>query len=288
MPTGTLAGARVGILEGRGPALLADLVRRWGGEPRVAPALREVPLDASAQIEALLDALSADEVQVVIFLTGVGAAGLLEGAGRLGRLPELVAGLSRTTNVCPGQKPWRPLKEHGIPISVTVPSPYTTAEVLRTLDEIPLAGRGVALLHYGERSAALADALTGAGARLLELCLYEWRLPEDTAPLAALVGEVIAGELEAVVFTTQVQVRHLLAVAEASGRKDELVEALGTRTVVAAVGPTTAATAEAAGIRVGVVPSNPKMGPMIAALAGALGGGAGEPLSPPDRQQPSD
>src|SRR5690606_3535057 len=133
-----------------------------------------------------------------------------DAADRAGRLGELVERLQGTTNVSRGQKPWRPLKDRGVPIAVTAPSPYTSAEVWRTLETLPLAGAGVALVHYGERDDMLAEALAAAGSDLFEIQLYEWKLPEDTGPLEALVDDVIAGRLDAVVFTTRVQVRHLM------------------------------------------------------------------------------
>ena len=252
--------------------MLADLIRRQGGVPVVAPALREETVLATDQVNRLVDALSAGEIHYVLFLTGVGATALLEQAEAAGRLPELLTGLSRTTNICRGQKPWKPLKDRGVPISVTVPPPYTTVDTIRTLEALPLGGKGVALLHYGERSEPLAEALTSAGAHLLELCLYEWRLPENTRPIEQLIDAAIAGELDAVVFTTQVQVRHLLHVAGGVGKKAALLRSLNGPTIIAAVGPTTADALKTAGIEVQVQPSNPKMGPMITALAATLGG----------------
>lgn len=250
---------------------LARLVERRGGVPRLAPALREVTTHAPKEVESLIDKLAAGSVQVVVFLTGVGAAALFAEAERQGRLEELSDHLQGTINICRGQKPWRPLKERGIPVSVTVPTPYTTDEVLATLAEIPMAGKGVALLHYGERSDVLAQAITASGGDLLELCLYEWQLPEDTRPIERLIEEVIAGDLDAVLFTSKIQVRHLMEVATTRGVAGEMVRALNTRSVAAAVGPTCAHELEAFGIEPKVVPTNPKMGPMIVALGEYLG-----------------
>lgn len=264
---------RVGLLEGRMSGELASLVRRHGGEPRVAPALRETPTDAAAAVESLIEALAAGEVEVVIFLTGVGATALFDGAERIGRLAELVNLLQRTTNVCRGQKPWMPLKRRRVPISVTVADPYTTAEVVATLETLRPAGRGFALLHYGERSEVLSGALGGWGARVHDLCLYEWQLPEDLRPLEALIDALLAGDLEAVAFTSQVQIRHLLQVACTRGQGDLVLDALR-RLVVAAVGPTCAAALEVVGITPEIVPANPKMGPMVIALMERLRSGA--------------
>jgi uroporphyrinogen-III synthase len=265
-----LAGARVGLFEGRMGSELSSLVRRHGGVPRLAPALREATVDATDAVVELLDALAEGRVQIVVFLTGVGASALFAAAERIGRLDELTAALHATTNLCRGQKPWMPLKRNGVPISVTVPAPYTTADVVSTLATLHPGGRGVALLHYGERSEVLTEALAGWGARVVELFLYGWQLPEDTGPLGEIIEEIIRGEVDAVAFTTQVQVRHLLRIAGAQGREAALIAALNTRSVVAAVGPTCAAALEAAGVVPDVVPTNPKMGPMVLALAAHL------------------
>lgn len=279
----TAEGPRVGLLEGRMGSEAAELVRRHGGVPRLAPAVREVPVDAAARVGELIDSLSKGAVQVVLFLTGAGATGLISEAERLGRKDELLEGLRATINVCRGQKPWAPLKRNAVPIAVTARAPYTAAEVLEALEPLGLAGKGVALLHYGERNEAIAAALEAWGSRLFELCLYAWRLPEDTTPIEALVDEVIAGELHAVAFTSQVQVRHLFQVASARGLGDELARALDSRTVVAAVGPTCASALEEVGVRPCVVPENPKMGPMVVALMAYLRDG-GRPAS--SRPQP--
>ena len=265
-----LGGARVGLLEARMEAELARLIRRHGGEPVLAPALREVMRESGEEVGELIDSLGEGSVQIVTFLTGVGSNALFDEARRLGRLEELLEGLQRTINVCRGQKPWLPLKRRGVPISVTVEEPYTTEDVLATLRALAPQGKGVALLHYGERSGAVAEPLREWGARVQELCLYEWRLPEDTRPLENLIGEIMAGDLDAVAFTSQVQIRHLLAIADRTGSRGRLTDALNTLTVVAAVGPTCAGALEAAGVRARVVPRHPKMGPMVLALADHL------------------
>jgi uroporphyrinogen-III synthase len=270
MSVADLRGARVALLEGRMGGELAGLVTRHGGAPIVAPALLEVAVDASGPVEALLDRLAAGEIEVVVFLTGVAATALLAAADGLGRGEELVSRLQRTVNVARGQKPWRPLKQRGIPVSLTVEAPYTVREVVQGVESVGVSGRGVALLHYGERSDELSSALRDLGARLLDLSLYEWRPPEDTRPLESLIGEVIGGRVDVVAFTSQVQLRHLLLVSERMGVRDALVDALRTRTLVAAVGPTCAAALEAAGIVPDVVPDHPKMGPMVVAIAESL------------------
>jgi uroporphyrinogen-III synthase len=123
------------------------------------------------------------------------------------------------------------------------------------------------LVHYGERNSALADALEARGAALEELCLYEWVMPDDVEPLRTLVRDLIDGRVDAVAFTSLVQCRHLFQVAADLGKSEDLVDALSSRVVVAAIGPVCAAALNALGVTPRVLPAHPKMGPMIAALA---------------------
>jgi uroporphyrinogen-III synthase len=259
--------ARVALLEARMSSELAALVRRLGGEPLCAPAVREATLDAGQAVATLIDRLSAGEIQVIFFLTGVGVKALLKEAEHLSRLEELLAALRSVTTVARGPKPSAVLKHNQVPIAVSIQEPYTTTEILAALDALELEGRGAALLHYGERNEALAEALLKRGARLEEVCLYEWQLPEDVEPLELLIGEIIGGRVDAVAFTSQIQARHLFQIAAELGEAEALREALNAKTVVAAVGPTCAAALESVGVTPQIVPQPPKMGPMVVALA---------------------
>ena len=269
----SLDGARVALLEGRMPGELADLVRRSGGEPYSVPAVREGPLNARPQVAAFVDNLLRGAVPIVVCLTGVGVKALFEESERLGRLPELLAAMRTATVVCRGPKPAAVLRRHGIPIALSAPSPYTTRELLGVMAPLELGGTGVALLHYGERNPALAEALQARGARVDELLLYEWLLPDDPRPLHLLVAELLDGRVDAIAFTSQVQVRHLFQIAAASGKTEKLAAVLRRHIVVASVGPVCTAALEELGIAPDVVPDNPKMGPMVNALAQFVGRG---------------
>jgi uroporphyrinogen-III synthase len=265
-----LRGARVALLEGRMSGELAELVRRHGGEPVSAPALREDPIPSGEAVGHLIDELREGRLQFVLLLTGVGVTALVREAEALGRLPELIAGLERATTICRGPKPAGALAKLPVTVDVRVPSPHTTADVIATLSTLPIDGRGVALVHYGERSTPLTDALRARAGRIEELCLYEWHLPQDIEPLRELIRELIAGRIDAVAFTSQIQVRHLLQVADDMGRRDMLLHALERGPIVAAIGPTCAEALQAVGITPDVVPDPPKMGPLLSALATQL------------------
>ena len=265
-----LQGRRIALLEARMHGELADLVRRHGGEPYSVPAVREVPLPCAEEVSAFIDRLSNKVFQVVVFSTGVGVNGLIREAEQLSRLDTLLTGLKDVITVCRGPKPLAALKRQGITATIQTPEPYTTTELLAAMAVLPMAGQGIALLHYGERNAALANALQQRGAQLHELCLYEWLLPEDPGALQGLVHDLIAAKVDAIAFTSQVQARHLWQVADRLGLAQTLTHTLNTQLAVAAVGPTCAAALVDLGVTPHVVPAHPKMGPMIMALAAYL------------------
>jgi uroporphyrinogen-III synthase len=260
----TLHGARVGLLESRLSKELAELVRRMGGTPVAAPSVREVPREA--ETAAFVEELATGRFGVVIFQTGVGASALFREAERQGRLAAVLAGIGSATVVCRGPKPTAVIRRYGLEPTIIPQKPFTTKEVIEALTSVPLAGRDVALVHYGERNEVLSDALRARGAHLAEVCPYEWALPEDLEPLKALVRNP-AAQLDAIAFTSQIQVRNLFAVAAALGVAPALATALSADIIVAAVGPVCADALKEAGVTPDVQPADPKMGPLLTALA---------------------
>jgi uroporphyrinogen-III synthase len=258
-------GRRIALLEARMSDEVAALVRRLGGNPDSVPAVREVVRPGEAG--PFLDALLAGRLSIVIFLTGAGASALLREAARLERLDATLNALRSATIICRGPKPVAVMRRHEVPVHVTAAEPFTTQDLLRALEPIALEHTRVGLVHYGEKNVALSTALAARGAQLEELFLYEWELPEDVDGLKRLVGEIIGGRVDAVAFTSQIQCRHLFKIADDLGESARLAQSLNADVIVAAVGPVCAEALQALGVTPDVIPSRPKMGPMIAALA---------------------
>jgi uroporphyrinogen-III synthase len=275
-------GARVAILEARREGELAELVRRRGGVPVSAPAVAEEGVDARAEVEGLLDSFAREDAPLVVFTTGAGVEALFAAARAAGRAPALHALLARATLACRGPKPVAALAREGLRAAALAAEPYTEPELLDALAPLRVEGRAAALLHHGERSPTLARALAARGARLTELTLYAWRLPADLGPLRALVEELERGSVDAALFTSQIQARHLFAIAEELGRAEAVRSALRMRTVVASIGPTCTRALEALGVPPAVVPDRPKMGALVGALAEYLArrAGASSPEAP--------
>ena len=273
---------RVALLEARMRRELARLVERHGGEAHCVPAVREAGQDLDPdRARQLIAGLGRGDYAIAVFMTGVAVSLLFETAERLQLRPELVAGLRRTTTVCRGPKPTAALRGFGVVPTLTAREAFTSAEVLDALASVELKGRRVLLLHYGERSDALAESLLACEAILEEHWLYRWCLPEDTSDLERLVSEIVDGEIDALAVTCQIQFRHLLQVAEKVGLEEDLIRALNERVVVAVVGPTCHAILQVHGVGVDVMPEHPKMGPLVTSLMRHLDRNPGH-RAPPD------
>ena len=138
---------------------------------------------------------------------------------------------------------------------------------MRALSSVDVTDRGVMLVHCGERNLQVADDLRKRGARLTELCPYEWMLPQDLGPMTGVVREAVGQRLDAVLFTNRVQCRHLFQVASDLGLADTLVYSLNRHVVVGAVGAVCAAALERAGVTPDVIPTSPSMPALITAVA---------------------
>jgi uroporphyrinogen-III synthase len=256
----------VALLESRMSQELARLVEKHGGAPVCVPAVREVPSFDSEAVSRVLDELAAQQHEVVIFMTGVAVALLFEVAEHLGRRAMLVAALRRVTTVCRGPKPSAALRGFGVPPTLSACAPFTVAEIVDALEDLEITGRSVLLFHYGERSATVAETLLARRAELHECWLYRWLMPGDPAALEHLVQRIIAGEVDALALTCQIQFRHLYRVAERLELERSLLGALNDQVVTAVIGPTCRAVVEAYGVAPRVMPEHPKMGPLVVAL----------------------
>ena len=183
-------GLRVLALESRRAREMGLLIANNGGQPVVAPTTREVPAEDKGDALKFVSALRDGRPDLVIFLTGVGTRALAQAAEGFCSREEFVAALSRTAVIARGPKPMAALRELGVPIAAVVPEPNTWRELLRLLHEksdlFPLRGRSVAVQEYGVPSPELLVGLEERGALVLAVRIYDWSLPEDTAPLRSL------------------------------------------------------------------------------------------------------
>jgi uroporphyrinogen-III synthase len=253
-------GLRVLSLESRRSAEIEKLIRARGGDPFVAPSMREIPLQDNPEAFAFATRLFAGEFDMVILLTGVGTRLLnqiLETRYPSGAFPQA---LRQLTVVVRGSKPTAVMREWNVPVAVSVPEPNTWREILAATHSRP--ERNIAVQEFGRSSSELNEGLRARGAQVTTVPVYRWDLPEDTGPLREAVRRLAAGQFDVALFTTSVQVSHLLRIAAEEGLEDQVRPALR-HIVVASVGPSTSETLREHDFPVDFEPSHPKMGFLV-------------------------
>jgi uroporphyrinogen-III synthase len=263
-------GLRVLALESRRAPEMAKLIAAYGGKPMVAPAMREIPIESNTAALDFGRRLLDGQFDAVIFLTGVGTRALSRVVETIYSHEQFLVALRRIHIIARGPKPVAVLKEWEVPITLAAPEPNTWHEILRALDEnaqaVPLQGRRVAVQEYGVSNPDLIAGLAERGARVTSVPVYEWGLPEDVGPLRAAVEAIGRREIDVVLFTTAMQVNHLLQIA-AEMNEEENVRLALPRMLVASVGPTTSERLREYEIPVDFEPSHPKMGYLVSETA---------------------
>ena len=261
------AGLHVVAFESRYANSMERLISNHGGIPLVAPAMREIPLEENTAALDFAGELLAGEIDMVIFLTGVGTRTLAHVIETKYTREQLVEALSRVTTVARGPKPAAALRELGVHVDLLVPEPNTWRELLSALDEretdFKLDGCRVAIQEYGAPNPELIDGLQARGAVVRGVPVYQWAFPTDTAPLQRAIQAIIAGEVAVALFTTSMQVRHLMQLAAEMGLNEAVYQAMR-RMVIASIGPTTSQTLkEEYGLESDVESSHPKMAVLV-------------------------
>lgn len=259
------AGLTVVAFESRMAEQMAALITRHGGNPQVAPALQEIPLENNTEALDFAEHLMAGNVDLLILLTGVGTRTLVDVWKPRFPLEAIRQALTNTTLVCRGPKPIAALKELGLKPHVTVPEPNTWRDILDTLDEHKpegLAGLRIAVQEYGTANTDLTQGLTGRGAQVRSVPVYRWALPDDVEPLRRALRNIVDGQASVVMFTSAAQVDHVVQLLDAAEKLAAFRDALE-KTMVASIGPVTSQRLHDHHLPVHFEPSHAKMGVLV-------------------------
>ena len=273
MPTDppSFDGLRIAALESRNAAEMQRLIEKLGGQPFVSPSMREVPIEKNAEAVEFAHRLITGGIDVMIFLTGVGFRHLLAAVDKHVERQRFLDSLTDIVTICRGPKPAAAMAEVGLKPTHKVPEPNTWRELLATIDAgIPIANQQVGVQEYGISNRSLIAGLEARGAKVLQVKVYQWDLPVDTAALENNVRAIAALDRDAILFTSAHQVVNLLRVGEKLGVSDALHEGLK-QTVICSIGPTTSDMLRDQEIGVDVEPEHPKMGPLVMAAAEKAG-----------------
>jgi uroporphyrinogen-III synthase len=286
MPAGALSGFTVAVTADRRRDELATLLERDGARVVLAPALRMIPLSDDTELRAATLSLVERPPDVVVASTGVGLRGWFEAAEGWGIGDALRASLSGSHIVAGGSRARSTLRAAGLcaawspqaegwdetldyllgPADRPGAGPDTGARSDGVLAG-GVAGRRVAVQLHGEPQPEFCTALRAAGAIVVEVPVYRWGPPLDTAPLRRLVDLILAPLVDAVTFTSAMAVGSLLRIAGADS--EAVLDRLRTTVLAACVGPVSAAALRDKGVPA-VAPEQARLGALVSRLGEEL------------------
>ena len=267
MPLRPLEGYTVGVTADRRWEDQAELLRRRGARVLHGPSIATQYLACDEALRAATRSVAADPPDYLVATTGIGMRAWLEAAQAWGMGEALLAALAPARIVARGPKSAGAVQAAGLALWQSSPNERLD-QLLPLLLAEPLDGKRVAVQEAGAEAADISLALRGEGADVVEVPVYRWRMPDDTAPALRLVDAACDGRVDAVTFTSAPAVQNLFAVAARHNRDAHLRRAFNSSGVVAAcVGAVCAGVARDEGIEAPVEPTLGRLGLMIRALS---------------------
>ena len=264
-----LEGFSIGITADRRWEEQAQLLERRGAAIVHAPTISTLHLAQEDDLRrATLDLVRAPP-QYLLATTGIGMRTWFD-AARTWELGEVLGrALGAGRILARGHKAAGTLQALGLDVWQRAPSERLSELVDILLDQ-PLDGARVAFQEHGSEAAGETARLRAAGATVVPVPVYRWRMPADEAPALRLVDACCAGRIDAVTFTSAPAVANLFLLAEEHGRADDLRRAFNEGVLAGCVGPVCGEAAREAGIDRPVLPEVGRLGLLVRVLSDSL------------------
>jgi uroporphyrinogen-III synthase len=263
-----LKGKRIAVPEMRELEVFSSLLERRGAEVLRCPLVTIYDTPHSASVLAFAVKVAEGGFDDFVLITGEGLTRILSCINKYDpALQErFVAGLGKLRTITRGPKPARVLRQLGLRPNVEAAAP-TTPGVIEAMKPLDLKGRRVALQLYGnDPNLVLQTFLRERGAELSTVAPYVYGNAADDATVKSLLERMANGEVDAIAFTSKLQIERLV-----NQQPTQLVKRALSNTKIAAVGPIVAEAIRAAGFDVASSPEHSWfMKPLVVALSEAL------------------
>ncbi|MGH3516916.1 MAG: uroporphyrinogen-III synthase [Haloechinothrix sp.] len=263
-----LAGYTVGVTAERRAGEFLTALERKGATVQHAPTIRIVPVGDDERLRAATEAVIDEPVDFAVMMTGQGFRGWVSAAREWGLADALLARIGKARVVVRGPKAKGAVRGEGITEEWSAPE-ETNAEMLDYLLDQGVSGLRVAVQLHGVPLPDFVGSLAGAGASVIDAQPYRWKQPSDIEAVHRLVDGAIAGEIDALAFTSAPAAANLLAIVREYGRYTELLEAMRGPVLCACVGPVTAAPLVEHGVPI-VQPDRQRLGALVKLIAAEL------------------
>ena len=265
--TKTLKGKTIAITRPREQAEEAGkLIVQKGGKPYFMPTIEIQRAGDLSAIKNFIDALAEKKVDYVIFMSVNGVEHLLDAATTLGLKKQLKTCLNSVATLAVGPKTAEALEKNKIRVSV-VPEKYTSEGIMQALQKRGASGKTIFIPRTSQAPPELAEKLRQMGNRVTEIYVYESKLPCNKELNAKFLRDLSEGRINAIIFSSSLGARNLADMLKENIATKKLLDLIKAKTVVVAIGPTTAKTLKDMGLNVDVMPEKHLFEEALDALA---------------------
>ena len=241
---------------------LGDALENLGADAIVAPTFRLTPPDDPEAIDRAVASLG--RFDWVVFESAAAVARLLSA---LTRGPRDLRAFGHASICAVGPSTDDQLQAAGLKADVVIPELRVESVAEAMAAHAAVDGQSVLVVRPDHERNVVSDALTERGATVTDLIAYRTESDPPDSPAAQRIYRMLLdGQVEAVTFTSPTAVRRF---SELIG-SEQAADLLGT-TVVAAIGPVTAAAAVALGITPTVIADTYTVEGLVEALVKHFG-----------------
>ncbi|WP_110926197.1 uroporphyrinogen-III synthase [Bacillus massiliglaciei] len=258
-----LEGKKIAVLGPRKAEEISKIITNLGGIPLIRPAQGTVYPDQS-QLENDIEDLIEGKYDWMILTTGIGTDILYQAAVKMGRGDEFLAALKKMKLAIRGYKTANMLKKLGLE-PIARDDDGSTAGLIRALQKYSFTGKKAALQLHGDPAPLLIHMLDEQRVVHKEVLPYV-HIPPEAEVMQQLTDELLAGEIDAAVFTSGPQGRNLLQFAREQGKEQEVIQAFEQKTAALSVGKVTAQSLHELGIDRVIYPEDQRMGSALVEL----------------------
>jgi len=281
----SLRGITVAITSSRRASELANLVRKFGGIPYIAPTIGiKINRPLNSECNQFIETISNKKMHFFIFMTGVGVFNLFQNLQKLQKLNTVNERLQDTIIIARSNKPKMELSKFGIKTKF-VPDINTIVGILSLLKSFDLKNKNIGILWHGDSSNSFKKELDSLGANVFDFSSYSYSTSLEqknatmlremgydyVAPneekIKRLIDDLMKGSVDSITFTSPPAVKEFFELAKRNNKFNSLKNKLNNNVLVVSVGPSTSNMLAQFHVMADITPNTYRMGPMIKELA---------------------
>ncbi|WP_435621649.1 uroporphyrinogen-III synthase [Anoxybacillus eryuanensis] len=258
-----LANKKIVICASRKIEEMSALIAKQGGIPISRPA--QGTMFFNEELKQQLYEIVNEQNDWFIFTTGIGVETLMKTADEWGMKESLLEAIRQAHVAVRGYKTMNVLRTYGISPHITADD-GTTQGLICALEDVEWKNKNVVVQLYGDSAPSLKQFLVNQGALYKEVWPY-LHTPPTLDMMEPLIDEIISQSVQAVCFTSAIQVRFFFSFVNERGYIREIKRAFDEDVVAVAVGKVTKEALHEEGVARVIAPAHERMGAMIVELA---------------------